>query len=410
MSDTATTERAQTDAQTQPEPTAKLPAAVALRGGGSIRAIIPQDFDQAYRMARIIAASGTAPKSYMMKDPTDLKEFLSVERIAVAIMHGLEVGLPPMQAVQGIAVINGMPTVYADAQDALVEASGLLEDRVEEHELDSEGLFLWWRCTVKRKGRPTPIVQTITRPQAARAGWLKKQGPWTESPNRMAQRRARGWAYRDAFPDVLKGLVDRDEALEMVDITNTGSATTTPAEPRRSDFVKKAAPVTIEDEPEPEGWPLYDETGETVGRFGVDEWMKRFLDAAPKLQNGDRANFLEANLDVAKAFADDKSLDGKTDAVSELYLTDVNAKDAEPRPDAKKAEPEPETLLAGGTGQEEIANNIVKLIVAATSEARVNAILATNAERMKKWTQGNRAKVTIAADDKLEDLSRDAGA
>lgn len=227
----------------RPEPTPKLPAKAALRGGGSISPIVPQDFEQAYRMAEVIAAAGMAPKSFMMKDPTDLKEYLSVPRITLAIMAGLEVGLMPLQAIQGIAVINGMPTIYADAQDALVEASGLLEDRVEEHELDGQGLFLWYRCTVWRRGRKTPVEVEVTRAQASRAGWLKKQGPWQESPNRMAQRRARGWAYRDAFPDVLKGLVDRDEALEMVDVTRADAATTAPPAPRRSDYVHAATDV-----------------------------------------------------------------------------------------------------------------------------------------------------------------------
>src|SRR4030095_2795835 len=188
MSDTDTLDKPKTAPPAAP-PEPRLPV---LLGGGGIKAIIPQNFEEAYKMARIIAASGTAPKSYLMKDPTNLKEYLSVERIAVAIMHGLGVGLPPMQAVQGIAVINGMPTVYADAQDALVEASGLLEDRVEEHEREDEGLFLWWRCTVWRRGRKTPVEITITRPQAARAGWLKKKGPWPGRPNPQAPRRASG--------------------------------------------------------------------------------------------------------------------------------------------------------------------------------------------------------------------------
>ena len=304
MPDTATLDKDKAGQQPAPAPEPPEPKLPALRGGGGIKAIIPQNFEEAYKMARIIAASGTAPKSYMMKDPTDLREYLSVERIAVAIMHGLEVGLPPMQAVQGIAVINGMPTVYGDARDALVEASALLEDRVEEHELDDQGLFLWWRCTVWRKGRKTPIVQTVTRPQAQRAGWLKKTGPWTESPNRMAQQRARGWAYRDAFPDVLKGLVDRDEALDMVDVTAAGNATTTPPpEPRRSDF--RAPPAvqvdegTTDNEPEPEGWPLCDETGETVGRYGSPEWAERLEDAAGKLQGAECARLLENNADTA---------------------------------------------------------------------------------------------------------------
>lgn len=320
MTDTKTTEKIVEQQQVQPEPKAQLPAAVALRGGGSMKAIIPQDFDQAYRMARIIAASGTAPKSYLMKDPTDLKEYMSVERIAVAIMAGLEVGLPPMQAVQGIAVINGMPTVYGDARDALVEASGLLEDRLEEHELDNHGMFLWWRCTVWRKGRKTPIVQTVTRTQAARAGWLKKTGPWQDSPNRMAQERARGWAYRDAFPDVLKGLVDRNEALEMTDVTERGSATTAPPPPSRSQFTPAAATdVSDQAAAEPEKWELFNDVGEVTVELAAADWSDALAKHARELTGVARATLLENNADTAKTICDAIDDEAIIEGIRALY-------------------------------------------------------------------------------------------
>ena len=41
---------------------------------------------------------------------------------------------------------------------------------------------------------------------AKAAGLLGKQGPWTQYPKRMRQMRARAFAVRDVFPDVLKGL------------------------------------------------------------------------------------------------------------------------------------------------------------------------------------------------------------
>ena len=75
-------------------------AVVPLRSGNSIQAIIPQDVEQVFRLATAIAKSGLAPST--MKDP---------EKLVVAIMHGLEIGLPPMQAVQRIAMINGRPAL-----------------------------------------------------------------------------------------------------------------------------------------------------------------------------------------------------------------------------------------------------------------------------------------------------------
>lgn len=77
----------------------------------------------------------------------------------------------------------------------------------------------------------------------------------------------------------------------------------------------------------------------------------------------------------------------------------------QPAGDAQ-AKPEDDNLVPEGAGQEEIAGNIVALINASKTADRVNAIIKANAERMKGWTQGNRVKVSNAADDKLEDLSR----
>lgn len=322
MSDTATTDKPKTDLP--PPAEAEKPKLPSLRAGGSLTPIVPQDFDQAYRMARVIAMSGTAPKSYMVKDPVDLKEYLSVERIAVAIMAGLEVGLPPMQAVQGIAVINGMPTVYGDARDGLIAASGLLEDMKEEMEVDEQGLFLWARCTIWRKGRKTPISQTITRPQAARAGWLKKTGPWQDSPNRMAQMRAKGWASRDAFPDVLKGLIDHDEAVDMagmVDVTHRGSVTTAPPPPRRTDFqaTPAASNETAADEPEGDVYPLFDETGAQLGEFAPAAWYAAFTDEIDRMTGPARSQFLENNADAAKEVWSDLESDEAAAQLKALY-------------------------------------------------------------------------------------------
>lgn len=196
-----------------------------LVGGGRIAAIVPQDIESVFRLANVIMAAGMAPRSLD-----------SVEKCTVAILHGLEVGFTPMAALQSIAVVNGMPSIWGDGMIALVRASGLLEDIIETIEDDKEGPTIAV-CKVKRVGSPSWVVQAFTRPQAMKAGLWKKQGPWVQYPQRMMQMRARSWALRDAFPDVLRGLNSAEEAIEMVDVTARGSATTAPPEPRRSDYV-----------------------------------------------------------------------------------------------------------------------------------------------------------------------------
>jgi hypothetical protein len=129
----------------------------------------------------------------------------------------MEMGLAPMQALQNIAVINGKPSVYGDALMALVQASPVCEDIEEffEHEGTPNPVAV---CVAKRKGRK-PVTARFSVEDAKRAGLWAKQGPWTAYPKRMMQMRARGFALRDAFPDVLKGMITAEEAQDYQEET-----------------------------------------------------------------------------------------------------------------------------------------------------------------------------------------------
>jgi hypothetical protein len=174
-----------------PEPRPELVA------GARPTAIIPRSMDEAYRLAKAIVLSGTAPKGVT-----------TPEACMIAIMHGLEIGLPPLAALQRISVINGRPTLWGDAAIGLVRGSGLCE-YVEEH-IDGEVAI----CAAKRKGEPEPIVRTFSVTDAKRAGLWGKSGPWQQYPQRMLQMRARAFALRDGFADVLGGLYLREEIDE----------------------------------------------------------------------------------------------------------------------------------------------------------------------------------------------------
>lgn len=87
----------------------------AITSGKRVAAIVPETMDDAYRLAKAIASSGIAPRGYTKGKGSDKQA--DPEAIMVGIMHGLEVGLTPMAALQSIAVINGMPTIWGDGAD-----------------------------------------------------------------------------------------------------------------------------------------------------------------------------------------------------------------------------------------------------------------------------------------------------
>jgi hypothetical protein len=172
-----------------------------LEQGGKLSAIIPRDIDEIWRFSGMVAKSGMAPKGMERQ-----------ETIAAAIMHGMEIGLQPLQAIQSIAVVNGRPCVWGDAAIGLVQGSGLLEDINEGIEDQGEKMTAF--CELKHKQRKSVIRRTFSVADAKEAGLWGKTGPWKQYPKRMLQMRARAWALRDGFADVLKGLQVREEVAD----------------------------------------------------------------------------------------------------------------------------------------------------------------------------------------------------
>ena len=160
--------------------------------------LVPQNMAEAMQLADVLASSDLVPRDYQRKPGN----------ILVAVQWGAEVGLKPLQALQNIAVINGRPSLWGDAIVALVRGSGLLEYMQETHDGDTAV------CTVKRRGQPEE-VRTFSQADAKAAGLAGKPGPWTQYPARMRQMRARAFALRDVFADVLKGLAVAEELQDM---------------------------------------------------------------------------------------------------------------------------------------------------------------------------------------------------
>ena len=103
-------------------------------------------------------------------------------------------------------MVNGKPSVYGDTLLGLVRP---LCDDFQEWFDDQTGTAF---CVIRRRGSQHPIQQKFSYQDAQRAGLTSKKGPWTQYPERMLQMRARGFAIRDAFPDVLSGIITREEA------------------------------------------------------------------------------------------------------------------------------------------------------------------------------------------------------
>ncbi len=165
--------------------------------------LVPVTVADAMAVAQQLASSGMVPRDYAGKPGA----------IYAAIDLGASVGLRPMQAVQGIASINGRPALWGDAALGVVMAHPSF-DGIDEDDAIKALAQGFGRCKITRKGSPAYEVR-FTTDMAKGAGLWGKPGPWTQYPGRMLQMRARSWAFRDRFPDALKGIGIAEEVQDI---------------------------------------------------------------------------------------------------------------------------------------------------------------------------------------------------
>lgn len=160
----------------------------------------PNTLDEAMKCAELMASSNMVPKNYQDK-PGD---------ILIAGQMGAELGVPWLQALQGIAVINGNPSVWGDLALALVKNHPKFEDMKEWYDEETRTAY----CTMKRTDQDTPVEQSFSYADACQAG-LNTKDTYQKYRRRMLQWRARSWAMRDCLPEALKGLKMAEEQIAI---------------------------------------------------------------------------------------------------------------------------------------------------------------------------------------------------
>ena len=198
------------------------------------RGLALDTFEDAFRFSKLVATSDFAPKDFRGKP----------ESCLLAIQHGAELGLSPMQSLQSIAVVNGRPSVYGDTALAVCKGSPVCEWVRET--IEGEGEHMVAVCQAKRRGDAQPVESRFGVADAKKAGLWGKQGPWTQYPRRMLQMRARGFALRDAFPDVLRGLVTAEEAADYTHVETEPVRVTQPTPPVADDAAMQKARAAID--------------------------------------------------------------------------------------------------------------------------------------------------------------------
>jgi hypothetical protein len=172
------------------------------------RALIPvgprgvelNDVDSMFRFAKCYIQSGLNPPS-----------FKNEQQLVIAWAKAAELGLSPLQAVEGMSIINNRVGIMGDLALAMVEASGQLEQKRVEY--SGEGDSLSCSVTLQRRGREAQTYSFSVK-EARAAGIYERSSTWLNYPRRMVYYRALGFGLRDEFADILKGTKTVEELMD----------------------------------------------------------------------------------------------------------------------------------------------------------------------------------------------------
>ncbi len=161
-------------------------------------AIIPRTVDEVTDLADRFSKSALIP--------VDLRN--KVADVFVTLLAGQELGLAPMASLRSIHVVKGRAILSADAMVGLVLASGLCEYLRAVSKTTTAVTY-----ETKRKGSE-PVTLTWTIEDAQRAG-LAGGDNWRKYPRAMLSARCKAELARDVYPDVLAGVYEESEAVEI---------------------------------------------------------------------------------------------------------------------------------------------------------------------------------------------------
>lgn len=136
----------------------------------------------------------------------------SEREVYARIVAGAEMGMKPLQALNGIAMINGRPTLHSDSIPCVVMASGLVTGM--HYKFTGEGDNLACTFYVRRKGIEEYQEWTYSMQDAIEAG-VASRDTWKAHKKKMLFNRARSWCLRNTFPDVLGNIYTKDEVEDM---------------------------------------------------------------------------------------------------------------------------------------------------------------------------------------------------
>lgn len=277
---------------------------VPMKSGGPLGPIYPQSIEDVYRLATMAFKAGMIkPQRIGYGDNAVTEDAEAVlARGTMIIMQGMELGVPPMQAVQLLAMINGRITAHSEAVPGMLLAHGC---KIKESWTGTE-MADDWTCHVELT-RPggDKFTGSFSVKDAKQAG-LWDQAPmktaygktkpndaaWFRYPKRMLKARALGFVGKDGAADFLKGIQVREEVEDQIRVSQMQDVTPARPEPL-------AIPDDFTDQPAPEQQHADDMLADPDGFIA-----KLADDLALCSNDGERGEVAEACADMIERLPD----------------------------------------------------------------------------------------------------------
>lgn len=327
-----------------------LPALIA---GASVSAIIPVSIEETWRLSTIIVEAELAPQALVGKPPAEGSDDDAWKRwgkkatsaVAIVVMSGAELGLPPMVALRSFTVIGGKPALYGDGLINVVRRSG--KCAYVRTGYDPAKKSGW--CEAKRsdtgEDKRVEFSETEARTaglwddRATRRGMVWKNGKkeWGDVPNdstwhryatRMQAWRAAGYCLRELFADVLGGIRDEFEAREIAgDLIEHNDE---PAASKKLTPPKPPSPPA--EEAEADASEIVAETGESTdaimdgamnetSSFDFGEYFENLQIALASTKSETEVEDIWNEFDVEATFQDDADSRQLADRIKERRLS-----------------------------------------------------------------------------------------
>lgn len=194
------------------------------------------------RLTQLLASSNLLPKQWRGRDGNPL-----CNDIMIALMQGMAFNFTPLESLNNIAVINGVPRFYGDGLVSLVRRHPCCIGLSVTYKGDLKDESLVATCIGRRlhcNGDIEMQEVSFSIDDAKRANlWKKDRSPWVTYPKIMLGKRARGFVIRDLFADLIHGCITNEEA----DDYNRTSANYVEVDTRQEPNAE-----IREEEPEPE--------------------------------------------------------------------------------------------------------------------------------------------------------------